>query len=94
MTTQILTPGANSAAGWDQTIYAFLTEKERRSGSMRTEQEPEAFLDKSPYHLSVPIRLALVTLIKQHNRHAHSFGSYQRKALLMDSFTERFRGSC
>ena len=25
-----------SATGWEQTIYAFLAEKQRRSGSMRT----------------------------------------------------------
>ena len=36
MTTRNLILNANSAAGWDQTIYAFLAEKERRSGSMRT----------------------------------------------------------
>ena len=36
MTTHILASDANSSAGWDQTIYAFLAEKERRSGSMRT----------------------------------------------------------
>ena len=36
MTTQNLRLSANAAAGWDQTIYAFLAEKERRSGSMRT----------------------------------------------------------
>src|SRR3954468_14012089 len=27
-----------SAAGWERSLYAFLTEKERRSGSMRTVQ--------------------------------------------------------
>ena len=36
MTTQNLILNANSAAGWDQTIYTFLAEKERHSGSMRT----------------------------------------------------------
>ena len=36
MTTKDLILDANEAAGWDQTIYAFLAEKERRSGSMRT----------------------------------------------------------
>ena len=35
MTTQALVPGGD-AGRWDQAIYAFLAEKERRSGSMRT----------------------------------------------------------
>ena len=35
MTTQNLVHGSG-AGRWDQTIYAFLAEKERRSGSMRT----------------------------------------------------------
>ncbi len=35
MTTQTLVPGGE-AGRWDQAIYAFLAEKERRSGSMRT----------------------------------------------------------
>jgi len=35
MTTQNLMPGGE-AGQWDQAIYAFLAEKERRSGSMRT----------------------------------------------------------
>ncbi len=37
MTTQTLVPGSE-AGRWDQAIYAFLAEKERRSGSMRTVQ--------------------------------------------------------
>ena len=35
MTTQVLVPGGD-AGRWDQAIYAFLAEKERRSGSLRT----------------------------------------------------------
>ena len=35
MTTQTLVQGSE-AGGWNQAIYAFLAEKERRSGSMRT----------------------------------------------------------
>ena len=35
MTTQNLVQGGD-ADHWDQAIYAFLAEKERRSGSMRT----------------------------------------------------------
>ncbi len=35
MTTTILTQNPNSTS-WEQTIYAFLAEKERRSGSRRT----------------------------------------------------------
>ena len=35
MTTQTLVEGGD-AGRWDQAIYAFLAEKERRSGSMRT----------------------------------------------------------
>ena len=35
MTTQILVQGGD-ARRWEQAIYAFLAEKERRSGSMRT----------------------------------------------------------
>ena len=35
MTTQNLVQGSE-AGHWDQAIYAFLAEKERRSGSMRT----------------------------------------------------------
>ena len=35
MTTQTLVYGGDSGR-WDQAIYAFLAEKERRSGSMRT----------------------------------------------------------
>ena len=35
MTTQTLVQGGDSGR-WDQAIYAFLAEKERRSGSMRT----------------------------------------------------------
>ena len=35
MTTQTLVPGGDPGR-WDQAIYAFLAEKERRSGSMRT----------------------------------------------------------
>ena len=37
MTTQYLVADT-SANGWEQTIYAFLAEKERRSGSIRTVQ--------------------------------------------------------
>ena len=37
MTTQTLAHGGESSQ-WEQTIYAFLAEKERRSGSMRTVQ--------------------------------------------------------
>ena len=37
MTTPNLAQDPN-AIGWEQTIYAFLAEKERRSGSMRTVQ--------------------------------------------------------
>ena len=35
MSTQTLVQGSG-ADRWDQAIYAFLAEKERRSGSMRT----------------------------------------------------------
>ena len=35
MTTQTLVRGGD-AGRWEQAIYAFLAEKERRSGSMRT----------------------------------------------------------
>ena len=35
MTTQTLVQGGE-AGQWEQAIYAFLAEKERRSGSMRT----------------------------------------------------------
>ena len=35
MTTQTLVQGGDPGR-WDQAIYAFLAEKERRSGSMRT----------------------------------------------------------
>ncbi len=35
MTTQNLVHGVETGQ-WDQAIYAFLAEKERRSGSMRT----------------------------------------------------------
>ena len=37
MTDQILVQGGE-ASHWEQAIYAFLAEKERRSGSMRTVQ--------------------------------------------------------
>ncbi len=37
MTTQTLVRGSD-AGRWDQAIYAFLAEKERRSGSIRTVQ--------------------------------------------------------
>ena len=33
-----LVPEAGSVESWEQAIYAFLAEKERRSGSMRTVQ--------------------------------------------------------
>ncbi len=36
MPAQTLVQGAEAAGQWEQTIYAFLAEKERRSGSMRT----------------------------------------------------------
>ena len=36
MNTLVLVPEAGSGASWVQPIYAFLAEKERRSGSMRT----------------------------------------------------------
>ena len=35
---QITTPDESPAAGWERTLYAFLAEKERRSGSARTVQ--------------------------------------------------------
>jgi hypothetical protein len=35
---QIATPDESPAAAWDRTLYAFLAEKERRSGSLRTVQ--------------------------------------------------------
>ena len=37
MTTHYLVSDTE-ASGWEQTIYAFLAEKERRSGSMRIVQ--------------------------------------------------------
>jgi len=36
MTAQTLVQGVEEAGRWEQAIYAFLAEKERRSGSMRT----------------------------------------------------------
>lgn len=36
MTEAELVPFNDAAAGWEQALYAFLAEKERRSGSMRT----------------------------------------------------------
>ena len=35
---QITAPDDSPAAGWERTLYAFLAEKERRSGSQRTVQ--------------------------------------------------------
>ena len=35
---QITTPDESPAVGWERTLYAFLAEKERRSGSLRTVQ--------------------------------------------------------
>ena len=35
---QITSPDESTAAGWERTLYAFLAEKERRSGSERTVQ--------------------------------------------------------
>jgi integrase/recombinase XerD len=35
---QITAPDGSPAAGWERTLYAFLAEKERRSGSQRTVQ--------------------------------------------------------
>ena len=42
-----------SASGWDRTLYAFLAEKHRRSGSLRTVQHPP---EKGPArcHASLP----------------------------------------
>jgi hypothetical protein len=37
----------DSASGWDRALYAFLGEKERRSGSRRTVEAVSAFLDHS-----------------------------------------------
>ena len=34
----------STAAGWEQTLYAFLAEKERRSGSLRTVQSDSRML--------------------------------------------------
>ena len=45
MTTQYLVSDT-AASGWEQTIYAFLAEKERRSGSMRTVQAYSRMLFK------------------------------------------------
>jgi len=36
MNMRCLAPEASSSDSWERTIYAFLAEKERRSGSMRT----------------------------------------------------------
>ncbi len=33
---QTITTFDNTAAGWERSLYAFLAEKQRRSGSMRT----------------------------------------------------------
>ena len=38
MTTNVAYLDESAAAGWERTIYAFLAEKERRSGSLRTVQ--------------------------------------------------------
>lgn len=38
MTTTVAYPGESAAAGWERALYAFLAEKERRSGSLRTVQ--------------------------------------------------------
>ena len=36
MTTNVAYLDESTAAGWERTLYAFLAEKERRSGSKRT----------------------------------------------------------
>jgi len=46
MTTTILTQNPNPT-GWEQTIYAFLAEKERRSGSRRTVESYSGMLYQS-----------------------------------------------
>ena len=58
MATQTLVPGGD-AGRWDQAIYAFLAEKERRSGSMRTVRAYSGMLyrffgtlGKSPDHVT------------------------------------------
>ena len=38
MAPQLLPATADESAGWQQTVMAFLAEKERRSGSLRTVQ--------------------------------------------------------
>ena len=49
MTTHYLVTNT-STTGWEQTIYAFLAEKERRSGSIRTVESYSRML----YHRSLP----------------------------------------
>jgi site-specific recombinase XerD len=42
---QITTPDESPAVGWERTLYAFLAEKERRSGSLRTVQSYSRMLN-------------------------------------------------
>jgi len=44
---QITAPDESPAAGWERTLYAFLAEKERRSGSQRTVQSYSRMLRDS-----------------------------------------------
>jgi site-specific recombinase XerD len=45
MTTNVAYLDESAAAGWERTIYAFLAEKERRSGSLRTVQSYSRMLN-------------------------------------------------
>ena len=44
MTANVAYLDESTAAGWERTLYAFLAEKERRSGSLRTVQSYQRML--------------------------------------------------
>ena len=44
MTTNVAYLNESTVAGWERTLYAFLAEKERRSGSLRTVQSYQRML--------------------------------------------------
>jgi hypothetical protein len=57
MATNIAYLDESTAAGWERTLYAFLAEKERRSGSLRTVQSSVEFLGER-LHGALPPRFA------------------------------------
>ncbi len=87
MTTQTLVQGGE-AGRWEQAIYAFLAEKERRSGSMRTVRAYSGMLYRFFDTLGKPPDQVTATEVFGYHRHLRqeAFLSHYRSTHRLPQF--------